>query len=78
SDLDVHDVPVVDRSLAIVPIMSITTVVDKSIYYAQMLANNDVIAVHVSFGDEDEKAFQEKWKQHFPDVRLIILHSEYR
>lgn len=78
SDKDVYDVPVVDRSLAIVPIMSITTVVDKSIYYAQMLANNDVIAVHVSFGDEDEKAFQEKWKQHYPDVRLIILHSEYR
>ena len=43
-----------------------------------MLANNDVIAVHVSFGDEDEKAFQEKWKRHFPDVRLVILHSEYR
>ncbi len=49
---------VVDRNLAIVPITSITTAVDKSIYYAQMLANNDVIAVHVSFGDEDEKAFQ--------------------
>jgi hypothetical protein len=31
SDLDVHDVPVVDRSLAIVPIMSITTVVDNVI-----------------------------------------------
>ena len=78
SDIDVHNVEVVDRNLAIVPITSITTAVDKSIYYAQMLANNDVIAVHVSFGDEDEKAFQEKWKRHFPDVRLVILHSEYR
>lgn len=55
SDIDVHNVEVVDRNLAIVPITSITTAVDKSIYYAQMLANNDVIAVHVSFGDEDEK-----------------------
>ncbi len=78
SDIDVLNVDVVDRNLAIVPITSITTAVDKSIYYAQMLANNDVIAVHVSFGDEDEKAFQEKWKRHFPDVRLVILHSEYR
>ncbi|MBL7564761.1 APC family permease [Staphylococcus saccharolyticus] len=78
SDIDVHDIPVVDRSLAIVPIQSITTAVDKSIYYAQMLANNDVIAVHVTFGDEDEKAFLAKWKRHFPEVRLVILHSEYR
>ncbi|MEQ6085473.1 APC family permease [Staphylococcus saccharolyticus] len=78
SDIDVHDIPVVDRSLAIVPIQSITTAVDKSIYYAQMLANNDVIAVHVTFGDEDEKAFMVKWKRHFPEVRLVILHSEYR
>ncbi len=60
------------------PITSITTAVDKSIYYAQMLANNDVIAVHVSFGDEDEKAFQDKLVNHFPDVRLVILHSEDR
>ncbi|PNZ61269.1 APC family permease [Staphylococcus aureus] len=78
SDIDVLNVDVVDRNLAIVLITSITTAVDKSIYYAQMLANNDVIAIHVSFGDEDEKAFQEKWKRHFPDVRLVILHSEYR
>ena len=57
---------------------SITTVVDKSIYYAKLLANDDVIAVHVTFGDEDEQAFMTKWKKHFPDVRLVILHSEYR
>ncbi|MDQ6241419.1 APC family permease, partial [Staphylococcus epidermidis] len=67
-----------DRNLAIVPIQSITTVVDKSIYYAKLLANDDVIAVHVTFGDEDEQAFMTKWKKHFPDVRLVILHSEYR
>ena len=43
-----------------------------------MLADNDVIAVHVTFGDEDDKALMEKWKRHFPDVRLVILHSEYK
>lgn len=78
SEIDIHDIPVVDRNLAIVPIQSITTVVDKSIYYAKLLANDDVIAVHVTFGDEDEQAFMTKWKKHFPDVRLVILHSEYR
>ena len=45
---------------------------------AKLLANDDVIAVHVTFGDEDEQAFMTKWKKHFPDVRLVILHSEYR
>lgn len=77
-DRATHQIDVVDRNLAIVPITSITTAVDKSIYYAQMLANNDVLAVHVSFGDEDERRLQEKWKAHFPNVRLVILHSEYR
>ena len=62
SEIDIHDIPVVDRNLAIVPIQSITTVVDKSIYYAKLLANDDVIAVHVTFGDEDEQAFMTKWK----------------
>lgn len=23
-------------------------------------------------------AFFEKWQRHYPDVRLVILHSEYR
>ena len=39
---------------------------------------DDVIAVHVSFGDEADKCFAEKWQRHYPDVRLVILHSEYR
>ena len=65
SEIDIHDIPVVDRNLAIVPIQSITTVVDKSIYYAKLLANDDVIAVHVTFGDEDEQAFMTKWKNIF-------------
>lgn len=74
SDIDVLNVDVVDRNLAIVPITSITTAVDKSIYYAQMLANNDVIAVHVSFGDEDEKHSKRNGNV-ISDVRLVILHS---
>ncbi len=64
---------VVDRNLAIVPITSITTAVDKSIYYAQMLANNDVITVHVYHLEMKMKNIPRKWKRHFPDVRLVIL-----
>ena len=49
SNAMIQDMPIVDKNLALVPISSITSAVDKSIYYAQMIAN-DVIAVHVSFG----------------------------
>ena len=34
--------------------------------------------LHVSFGDKDETCLQNKWKAHFPDIRLVILRSEYR
>lgn len=73
----VQDMPIVDKNLALVPVSTITSAIDKSVYYAQMIAD-DVIAVHVSFGDEADKCFAEKWERHFPDVRLVILHSEYR
>lgn len=73
----VQDMPIVDKNLAIVPVSTITSAIDKSVYYAQMIAD-DVIAVHVSFGDEADKCFAEKWQRHYPDVRLVILHSEYR
>lgn len=46
----VQDMPIVDKNLAIVPVSTITSAIDKSVYYAQMIAD-DVIAVHVSFGD---------------------------
>ena len=77
SNAMIQDMPIVDKNLALVPISSITSAVDKSIYYAQMIAD-DVIAVHVSFGDKDETCLQNKWKAHFPDIRLVILRSEYR
>lgn len=73
----VQDMPIVDKNLAIVPVSTITSAIDKSVYYAQMIAD-DVITVHVSFGDEADKCFAEKWQRHYPDVRLVILHSEYR
>ena len=69
--------PVVDKNLAIVPVNTITTALNKSIYYAHMIAD-DVIAVHVSFGDQTDNLFIEKWNKQYPDIRLVTLHSEYR
>ena len=54
----VQDMPVVDKNLAIVPVNTITTALNKSIYYAHMIAD-DVIAVHVSFGDQTDNLFIE-------------------
>ena len=46
SNAMIQDMPIVDKNLALVPISSITSAVDKSIYYAQMIAD-DVIAACV-------------------------------
>lgn len=73
----VQDMPVVDKNLAIVPVNTITTALNKSIYYAHMIAD-DVIAIHVSFGDQTDNLFIEKWNKQYPDIRLVTLHSEYR
>jgi hypothetical protein len=39
---------------------------------------DQIIAVYVSFEREDEKVFEEKWKNWQPDVRLVTLQSYYR
>lgn len=67
----------VDKNLALIPVSSVSSIVDKSIEYAELTADR-TIAVHVSFDAAKDKAMQEKWKVHYPDIRLVILHSEYR
>ena len=69
--------PVVDKNLAIVPVNTITTALNKSIYYAHMIAD-DVIAVHVSFEIKLIIYLLKKWNKQYPDIRLVTLHSEYR
>ena len=36
----VQDMPIVDKNLAIVPVSTITSAIDKSVYYAQMIADD--------------------------------------
>jgi amino acid transporter len=68
----------IEGNVLIVPVAGITHVVENSINYAKSLGVNQVIAVYVAFEREDEKKFEEKWKQWQPDVRLVTLHSQYR
>lgn len=64
-------------NVIIVPVAGITRVVENSLNYAKSLTDQ-VLAVYVSFDREDEKRFEEKWKNWQPDVRLVTLHSHYR
>jgi hypothetical protein len=62
----------------VAPVAGITHVVENSLNYAKSLSAEQVIAVYVAFEREDEKKFEEKWKEWQPDVRLVTLHSQYR
>jgi amino acid transporter len=68
----------IEGNVIIVPVAGITHVVENSINYAKSLSASQVIAVYVAFDREEEKRFEEKWKQWQPDVRLVTLHSHYR
>ncbi|EIT86384.1 amino acid permease [Fictibacillus macauensis ZFHKF-1] len=67
----------IEGNVIIVPVAGMTRVVENSINYAKTLSDQ-VIAVYVAFDREDEKRFEEKWKQWQPDIRLVTLHSQYR
>ncbi|EKN71051.1 amino acid permease [Neobacillus bataviensis LMG 21833] len=68
----------IEGNVIIVPVAGITHVVENSINYAKSLSPDQIIAVYVSFERDDEKKFEEKWKNWQPDVRLVTLHSHYR
>ncbi|SHS96692.1 amino acid/polyamine/organocation transporter, APC superfamily [Mycobacteroides abscessus subsp. abscessus] len=68
----------IEGNVIIVPVAGITHVVENTINYAKSLSASQVIAVHVAFDREEEKRFEEKWKEWQPDVRLVTLHSHYR
>ena len=68
----------IEGNVIIVPVAGITKVVENSINYAKSLSVGQIIAVHVAFDKEEEKTFEEKWKQWQPDVRLVTLYSQYR
>ena len=63
----------IEGNVIIVPVAGITKVVENSINYAKSLSVGQIIAVHVAFDKEEEKTFEEKWKQWQPDVRLSYV-----
>jgi len=65
------------RNLVIVPIASPTVVVMETLKYAKAISK-DVIAVHISTGDESSRRVEEKWKLWNPGVQLINIYSPYR
>lgn len=68
----------IEGNVMIVPVAGITHVVENSLNYAKSLNPQQIIAVYVAFEREDEKKFEEKWKNWEPDIRLVTLHSHYR
>ncbi|WP_341281712.1 APC family permease [Paenibacillus sp. FSL H8-0537] len=68
----------IEGNVLILPVAGMTHVVDNSIAYAKSLSVNQIIAVYVPFEREEGEAFEEKWKEWQPDIRLVVLHSPYR
>ncbi|MRN53655.1 APC family permease [Paenibacillus monticola] len=68
----------IEGNIIIVPVAGITHVVENSLKYAKSLNAYQIIAVHVPFEREDELAFEAKWKNWQPDIRLVSLYSPYR
>ncbi|MCI1954743.1 APC family permease [Ligilactobacillus acidipiscis] len=66
-------------STVIVLVSSVTHVTTGAINYARSIGDN-VIAMHVSFDTDPKKEHKtaKEFKQAFPEVRFVDLHSSYR
>ncbi|MBL0385755.1 APC family permease [Tumebacillus sp. ITR2] len=78
--LDIQKVhPQQTGNLVIIPISSISQVVNESIAYAMSLTRpENIICVYIGFDFEALHAMEEKWRQWNPGVRLVTLRSQYR
>jgi amino acid transporter len=50
----------------------------KAIEYAKSLRPQHLVALYVSFEDDDREAMEKQWKEFGIDVPLEIVHSKYR
>ncbi|KRM18328.1 amino acid permease [Ligilactobacillus hayakitensis DSM 18933 = JCM 14209] len=68
-----------EGSTVIVLVSSVTHVTEGAINYARSIGDY-VIAMHVSFDTNPKKEHEtaKEFKQAFPDVRFVDLHSSYR
>ncbi|MFT8500345.1 MAG: amino acid permease, partial [Liquorilactobacillus satsumensis] len=66
-------------STVIVLVSSVTHVTTGAINYARSIGDY-VIAMHVSFDENPKKEHEtaKEFKESFPDVRFVDLHSSYR
>ena len=73
-----NDIPEkISGNIMVVPVAGITKVVERTMQYAQGIAD-EVYAVYISFDKESEEQMREKWEAWNPNVKLIVEHSEYR
>ncbi|PGL71485.1 APC family permease [Bacillus sp. AFS055030] len=73
-----NDIPEkINGNIMVVPVAGITKVVERTMQYAQGIAD-EVYAVYISFDKESEEQMREKWEAWNPNVKLIAVHSEYR
>ncbi|MCZ2491729.1 amino acid permease [Dellaglioa algida] len=75
-EAEIHDF---DGSTVIVLVSSVTHVTTGAINYARSIGDY-VIAMHVSFDTNPEKEHEteREFKERFPGVRFVDLHSSYR
>ena len=68
-----------DGNTVLVLVGNVTRVNVGAINYARSIGDY-VVAMHVSLDEdvEKEREIEAEFKEHFPDVRLSIVHSSYR
>ncbi|NLR31478.1 APC family permease [Levilactobacillus tujiorum] len=73
---DMHEY---DGATVIVLVSNITRVTAGAINYARSIGDY-VIAMHVSFDENPEKEHKtaQEFKEEFPDIRFVDIHSSYR
>lgn len=73
---DIHEY---DGATVIVLVSNITRVTTGAINYARSIGDY-VIAMHVSFDENPEKEHKtaQEFKEEFPDIRFVDIHSSYR
>ncbi|MFC0546236.1 APC family permease [Kutzneria chonburiensis] len=81
-DIGVGTLPARPRrtsSVVVVPVVAITKLTAECLSTALSMGDR-VVAVHVSFDDEQEKArrFQADWQEWRPEVPLVLLDSKHR
>ncbi|WP_149453199.1 APC family permease [Pasteuria penetrans] len=63
--------------LVLVPISSINQVVHDTLTHARDLGGR-VIAVHITFDRQQGQDVAEKWKEWYPDIKLMVIYSRFR